>query len=141
MSVSQQLSNKSFFNLIAAIRQTELNDILNEETINGTVYSSIYNFNISDINDNVCLNPTSDGVISDKEKKRFNPLHAITLREPSISSDLETLSPNKCNIIKSELYTSIRNPGVEASIQPKDTSYINPNFIKEGETINIFNSQ
>ena len=141
MSVSQQLSNKSFFNLIAAIRQTELNDILNEETINGMVYSSIYNFNISDINDNVCMNPTSDGVISDKEKKRFNPLHAITLREPSISSDLETLSPNKCNIIKSELYTSIRNPGVEASIQPKDTSYINPNFIKEGETINILNPQ
>ena len=141
MSVSQQLSNKSFFNLIAAIRQTELNDILNEETINGTVYSSIYNFNISDINDDVCVKTTSSDVLSKKEKKRFNPLNQIILREPSISSDLETIPPNKCNIIKSELFTSVRNPGVEASIQPKETSYVNPNFIKEGETINILNSQ
>lgn len=141
MSVSQQLSNKSFFNLIAAIRKTELTNILHEETVDGMIYSSIYNFNISDINDQVCLNTTPGDVISDKDGKLFNPLDDIILREPSISSDLETLLHNKCNIIKSDLYTSIRNPGIEASIQPGDTPYINPKFITEGETINILNPQ
>lgn len=141
MSVSQQLSNKSFFNLIAAIRKTELTNILNEETVDGMIYSSIYNFNISDINNNVCLKTTSDDVISDEKGKLFNPLSEIILREPSISSDLEKLTHNKCNIIKSDLYTAIRNPGIEASIQPNDVPYINPNFIKEGETINILNPQ
>lgn len=141
MSVSQQLSNNSFFNLLAAIRQTDLTNILNEDSVDGMVYSSIYNFNISDINNNVCLKTTSDDVISDENGKLFNPLDAIILREPSISSDLEKLTHNKCNIIKSDLYTSIRNPGIEASIQPNDVPYINPNFIKEGETINILNPQ
>lgn len=141
MSVSHQLSNKSFFNLIASIRQTELTDILNEETVDGLTYSSIYNFNISDINDDVCLNTTPDDVISDEYGKLFNPLDDIIQREPSVSSDLDKLTHNKCNIIKSDLYTSIRNPGIEASIQPDDVPYINPKFIKEGESINILKPQ
>jgi hypothetical protein len=139
MSVSQQLSNISFFNLIAAIRQTELGDVLREDTYDGMQYSSLFNFNISDINDNVCLNTTSKEVISDEYGKLFNPLDDIILREPSISSNLETLVHHKCNIMKSELYTSIRNPGIEASIQPDETSSINAKFLKEGESITVLN--
>lgn len=147
MSVSQQLSNKSFFDLIAAIRKTDLTNVLNEVTddtppqinVPGSVYTSIYKFNISDINDNVCLNTTPNDVISDKYGKLFNPLDDAGQREPSISSELDTLLHTTRNIIKTDLYTSIRNPGVEASIQPNDTQYINSTFLKEGDSIPILN--
>lgn len=149
MSVSQQLSNNSFFELIAAVRKTDLTDILNEVTddtppqlnIPGLVYSSIYDFNISDINDNICLNNTPNDVIGEKYGKLFNPLDDVIQREPSISSELDTMLHTTRNIIKSDLYTSIRNPGVEASIQPNDMKYINSNFMKEGEYINILNPE
>jgi len=139
MTVSQQLSNKSFFNLIAAIIQTDLPDVLSEDNYDGMQYSSLFNFNISDINDNVCLNTTSKEVISDEYGKLLNPLDGVINREPSVSSDLATLVHDKCNIMKSDLYTSIRNPGIEASIQPDDTSSINAKFLKEGNTITVLN--
>jgi hypothetical protein len=149
MSVSQQLSSNSFFNLIAAVRNTNLTDVLNEVTddarpqpdVPGLVYSSIYNFNITDINNKVYLDNQPNEVITEKYGKQFNQLDDIIHREPSVSTELNTLIHDRRNIIKTDLYTSIRNPGVEASIQPDDTAYINSNFLKEGKTINILNPQ
>lgn len=118
MSVSQQLSNKSFFDLIAAIRKTDLTNVLNEVTddtppqinVPGSVYTSIYKFNISDINDNVCLNTTPNDVISDKYGKLFNPLDDAGQREPSISSELDTLLHTTRNIIKTRSKKTAASP-------------------------------
>ena len=62
MAVSDQLSSNSFFNLIAAVRNTNLTNILNEVTdgahpqpnVHGLVYSSIYSLNLPTISIN-CL--------------------------------------------------------------------------------------
>ena len=150
MSVKQQLNNNSFLNLIAAIRKIDITELLNEVTDNTPqqpdipefVYSSIYDFNISDINDNVCLENTPITIRKKKRNKtQFNPLEDDIEREPSISTNLGGLLHTTRDIIKTDLYPSIRNPGAEASIQPADTQYINSNFVKEGETINILNPQ
>ncbi|MDA9072777.1 hypothetical protein N9K75_02780, partial [bacterium] len=137
-------------NLIAAIRKIDITELLNEVTddtpqqpdIPEFVYSSIYDFNISDINDNVCLENTPITIRKKKRNKtQFNPLEDDIEREPSISTNLGGLLHTTRDIIKTDLYPSIRNPGAEASIQPADTQYINSNFVKEGETINILNPQ
>ena len=145
MSVNKQLRNNSFFKLIDAVRKIDINEVTHDtppqEDTPEFVYSSIFDFNISDITDNVCLNNTPNDVINDIDGTLFNPLEEDIKREPSISTNLEGLSHTTRNIIKTDLYSSIRNPGVEASIQPNDTQYINSNFIKEGESINILNPQ
>jgi len=149
MSLKQQFSNNSFFGLISAVREIDITELLNEVTddtppqldIPEFVYTSIFDFNISDINDNVYLNNTPNDIINYEDESPFNPLEEDIKREPSISAKLEGLLPTTRNIIKTDLYTSIRNPGVEASIQPDDTQYINSNFFKEGESINILNPQ
>ncbi len=145
MSVNKQLHNNSFFKLIDAVRKIDINEVTHDtppqEDTPEFVYSSIFDFNISDITDNVCLNNTPNDVINDIDGTLFNPLEEDIKREPSISTNLEGLSHTTRNIIKTDLYSSIRNPGVEASIQPNDTQYINSNFIKEGESINILNPQ
>jgi len=148
----EQINDKSFLNLIAAIRNIGINDLLDEVTdeskpqpdIPEFVYSSIYNFNISDINDEVYLDNTPDEDQTTLKKKalkkarqKLNPLVDDILREQSISTNLEKLPPTTCNIIKTELYPSIRNPGVEASIQPNDMQHMNSEFIEVGKTINI----
>jgi hypothetical protein len=145
MSANKQLRNNSFFKLIDAVRKIDINEVTHDtppqEDTPEFVYSSIFDFNISDITDNVCLNNTPNDVINDIDGTLFNPLEEDIKREPSISTNLEGLSHTTRNIIKTDLYSSIRNPGVEASIQPNDTQYINSNFIKEGESINILNPQ
>jgi hypothetical protein len=73
-----------------------------------------------------------------RNKNQFNPLEDDIEREPSISTNLGGLLHNTRNIIKTDLYPSIRNPGVEASIQPADKQYINSNFVKEGEITYLF---
>ena len=145
MTLNKQLHNNSFFKLIDAVRKIDINEVTHDtppqEDTPEFVYSSIFDFNISDITDNVCLNNTPNDVINDIDGTLFNPLEEDIKREPSISTNLEGLSHTTRNIIKTDLYSSIRNPGVEASIQPNDTQYINSNFIKEGESINILNPQ
>jgi len=143
MSVNKQLSNNSFFKLIDAVRKIDIPEVTQDtppqEDIPEFIYSSIYDFNISDINDNVFLNNTPNDVINDEDGTMFNPLEEDIKREPSISTNLEGLSHTTRNIIKTDLYPSIRSPGIEASIQPDDTQYINSNFVKEKDSINILN--
>jgi len=136
-----QLNNNSFFKLINAVKKVDINedevDTSQEDTPD--IYSSILNFNIQDINDNVYLDNTPNDIINDEAGIIFNPLEEDTNREPSIAHNVEGLLRNTRNIIKTDLYSSIRNPGVEASIQPDDTKYINSDFLKEEEYINILN--
>jgi hypothetical protein len=143
MSVKKQLSNNSFFKLIDAVRKIDIPEVTQHtpphEDIPEFIYSSIYDFDISDINDNVYLNNTPNDVINDEDGTMFNQLEEDIEREPSISTNLEGLSHTTRNIIKTDLYPSIRSPGIEASIQPDDTQYINSNFVKEKESINILN--
>ena len=138
-----QLNNNSFFKLINAVKKVDINEdeVDTSQEDNPDIYSSIFNFNIQDINDNVYLENTPNDINNDEEGIMFNPLDEDINREPSIAYNIEGLLRNTRNIIKTDLYSSIRNPGVEASIQPNDTQYINSNFIKEGETINILNPQ
>ena len=136
-----QLNNNSFFKLINAVNKIDIDAVDTSQEDNPDIYSSIFNFNIQDINDNVYLENTPNDINNDEEGIMFNPLDEDINREPSIAYNIEGLLRNTRNIIKTDLYSSIRNPGVEASIQPNDTQYINSNFIKEGETINILNPQ
>ena len=137
MPKTEQLNNNSFFKLINAIKKIDkdAHDISQEPDI----YSSIFNFNIQSINDNVNLDNTPNDIINDEAGIIFNPLEEDINREPSIQANLDGLLHNTRNIIKTDLYSSIRNPGVEASIQPDDTKYINSDFLKEGEYIDILN--
>ena len=131
-----QLNNNSFFKLINTVNKIDIDAVDTSQEDNPDIYSSIFNFNIQDINDNVYLENTPNDINNDEEGIMFNPLDEDINREPSIAYNIEGLLRNTRNIIKTDLYSSIRNPGVEASIQPNDTQYINSNFIKEGETIN-----
>ena len=141
MSVNKHIINNSFFKLINAVKKIDINegddDTSQEDTPD--IYSSILNFNIQDINNNVYLENTPNDIINDEAGIIFNPLEEDITREPSIQVNVEGLLRNTRNIIKTDLYSSIRNPGVEASIQPDDTKYINSDFLKEGEYINILN--
>ena len=136
-----QLNNNSFFKLINAVKKVDINedevDTSQEDTPD--IYSSIFNFNIQNINNNVCLENTPNDIINDEAGIIFNPLEEDINREPAIAYNAEGLLRTTPNVIKTDLYSSIRNPGVEASIQPDDTKYINSDFLKEGEYINILN--
>jgi len=141
MSQTKQLNNNSFFNLIDAVKKVDINegevDTSHEDTPD--IYSSILNFKIQDINNNVYLENTPNDIINDEAGIIFNPLEEDINREPAIAYNAEGLLRTTPNVIKTDLYSSIRNPGVEASIQPDDTKYINSDFLKEGEYINILN--
>lgn len=141
MSQTKQLNNNSFFKLINAVKKVDINedevDTSQEDTPD--IYSSILNFKIQDINNNVYLENTPNDIINDEAGIIFNPLEEDINREPAIAYNAEGLLRTTPNVIKTDLYSSIRNPGVEASIQPDDTKYINSDFLKEGEYINILN--
>jgi hypothetical protein len=138
-----QLNNNSFFKLINAVKKVDINedevDTSQEDTPD--IYSSILNFKIQDINNNVYLENTPNDIINDEDGIIFNPLEEDINREPAIAYNAEGLLRTMPNVIKTDLYSSIRNPGVEASIQPDDTKYINSDFLKEGEYINILNQR
>jgi len=138
-----RLTNNSFFNLIDAIRKIDVpedtQDTSPQEDTPEFIYSSILNFNIQDINNNVYLENTPNDIINDEAGIIFNPLEEDINREPAIAYNVEGLLRTTPNVIKTDLYSSIRNPGVEASIQPNDTKYINSDFLKEGEYISILN--
>ena len=141
MSVSKHITSNNFFKLISAVKKIDINegDLDTSQEDTPDIYSSIFNFNIQNINNNVCLENTPNDIINDEAGIIFNPLDDDIKREPSIQVNIEGLLPNISNIIKTDLYSSIRNPGVEASIQPDDTKYINSDFLKEEEYINILN--
>ena len=139
MSKTKQLNNNTFFKLINAVKKIDKDAVDTSQEDNHDIYSSIFNFNIQDINDNVYLENTPNDIINDEDGIMFNPLDDDINREPSIAYNIEGLLSNTGNIIKTDLYSSIRNPGVEASIQPDDTKYINSDFLKEEEYINILN--
>ena len=143
MPKTEQLNNNSFFKLINAINKIDIDESAVDTSQENTpdIYSSIFKFNIQDINDNVYLDTTPNDIINDEAGIIFNPLEEDINREPTIAYNVEGLLRNTRNRIKTDLYSSIRNPGVEASIQPDDTKYINSDFLKEEEYINILNQQ
>ena len=104
-----QLNNNSFFKLINAVKKVDINedevDTSQEDTPD--IYSSIFNFNIQNINNNVCLENTPNDIINDEAGIIFNPLDDDIKREPSIQVNIEGLLPNISNIIKTVIFVTI----------------------------------